>query len=147
MKIAPPSSAAATAGLALLASGKHPVTPFQQRVLQALCQVPAGKVTTYKHLAAKVQCGSQQAVGQALRRNPYGPTVPCHRVVAHARTLGGFGGARNGVKLEKKRHLLEQEGVVFDDDGDRVSQSCIFDFLEEDEATEEQEDEEATVSS
>lgn len=131
MKIAaPPLSSAA--GLALLASGKHPVTPFQQRVLQALCQVPAGKVTTYKYLAAHVQCGSQQAVGQALRRNPYAPAVPCHRVVAHARTLGGFGGARNGTKLDKKRQLLEQEGVVFEDDSSRVAQACIFDFINED---------------
>ena len=132
MKIAAPSAAA---GLALLASGKHPVTPFQQRVLQALCHVPAGKVTTYKYLAAHVQCGSQQAVGQALRRNPYAPVVPCHRVVAHARTLGGFGGARNGAKLDKKRRLLEQEGVVFDehDDNNRVAQACIFDFIHKEE--------------
>ena len=138
MKIAaPPLSSAA--GLALLASGKHPVTPFQQRVLQALCQVPAGKVTTYKYLAAHVQCKSQQAVGQALRRNPYAPVVPCHRVVAHARTLGGFGGARNGTKLDKKRQLLEQEGVVFEDDNNsRVAQACIFDFINKED--DEQED-------
>lgn len=136
MKNAAPSSAAA-AGLALLASGKHPVTPFQQRVLQALCHVPTGKVTTYKYLAAHVQCGSQQAVGQALRRNPYAPAVPCHRVVAHARTLGGFGGARNGTKLDKKRKLLEQEGVMFDEnDNNRVAQACIFDFIHEKEDTE-----------
>ena len=118
------------AGLALLASGKHPVTPFQSKVLQALCHVPEGKVTTYKYLAQRVKCGSQQAVGQALRRNPYAPQVPCHRVVSHSRTLGGFGGARNGAKIDKKRQLLENEGVEFDAN-DNVAPSCIFDFTEE----------------
>jgi len=114
-------------GLALLASGKHPVTPFQKKVLQALCLVPEGKVTTYKYLARKVDCASHQAVGQALKRNPYAPMVACHRVVAHSRHLGGFGGARDGVKLDKKRKLLEQEGVLFDEEGN-VAISSIFDF-------------------
>lgn len=30
---------------------------------------------------------------QALRRNPYAPDVPCHRVVTTALTLGGFDGS------------------------------------------------------
>ena len=114
-------------GLASLASGKHSVTPFQKKVLQALCLVPEGKVTTYKYLAQKVNCASHQAVGQALRRNPYAPVVACHRVVAHSRQLGGFGGARDGVKLEKKRKLLEEEGVLFDEQGN-VAMASIFDF-------------------
>eukprot|EP00977_Amphora_coffeiformis_P010623 scaffold2501_cov174-Amphora_coffeaeformis.AAC.19 len=114
-------------GLDLLASGKHPVTPFQKKVLQALCLVPEGKVTTYKYLAQEVNCASHQAVGQALRRNPYAPVVACHRVVAHSRQLGGFGGARDGVKLDKKRKLLQKEGVLFDEEGN-VAISSIFDF-------------------
>ena len=118
------------AGLKLLASNKHSVTPFQRQVLQALCLVPSGKVTTYKHLAQHIHCKSNQAVGQALRRNPYAPTVPCHRVVAHSRTLGGFGGTRSGAKLDKKRKLLEQEGVVFED-GDKVATCSIYDFLDD----------------
>jgi methylated-DNA-[protein]-cysteine S-methyltransferase len=70
------------AALKLLESGAKPLTGFQRKVLQALCRVPAGHVTTYKHLAQSIHCCSNQAVGQALRRNPYAPTVPCHRVVA-----------------------------------------------------------------
>lgn len=116
-------------GLSLLASGKKPVTPFQHKVLEALCTVPEGKVTTYKYLAKKVDCGSHQAVGQALRKNPYAPIVPCHRVVATTRGLGGFGGAREGPKLEKKRRLLEEEGVYFDENG-AVAWDCIYDFAE-----------------
>lgn len=117
-------------GLALLASGRQSVTPFQRKVLEALCHVPEGKVTTYKNLAKHINCKSHQAVGQALRRNPYAPIVPCHRVVAHSRGLGGFSGAREGAKLEKKRGLLENEGVLFEKDG-TVEESCIFDFTTE----------------
>ena len=126
----------APAGMALLASGKQPVTPFQLKVLEALCKVPRGKVTTYTNLAQYVKCGSRQAVGQALRRNPYSPQVPCHRVVAYSRTLGGFGGARDGVKIDKKRQILKDEGVLFDEDG-LVAQSCIFDFTSAAESEEE----------
>jgi methylated-DNA-[protein]-cysteine S-methyltransferase len=118
-----------TPGLTLLASGQKPITPFQRSVLEALCLVPEGKVTTYKYLAMKINCKSQQAVGQALNRNPYAPAVPCHRVVAHSRSLGGFSGARDGPKLEKKRKLLEEEGVHFDSNGN-VSWDCVFDFSE-----------------
>jgi methylated-DNA-[protein]-cysteine S-methyltransferase len=74
--------AAAAAARKLLDSGTKPLTCFQRKVLQALCRVPAGHVTTYKQLAQSIHCSSTQAVGQALRRNPYAPTVPCHRVVA-----------------------------------------------------------------
>jgi methylated-DNA-[protein]-cysteine S-methyltransferase len=127
IKAKPASSNMKSAGLALLRSGPHSVTPFQQRVLQALCDVPEGQVTTYKSLAEHVGCKSNQAVGQALRRNPYGPTVPCHRVVATTRQLGGAYGTRQGVKIDKKRQLLESEGVSFDEEG-LVDSTCIFRF-------------------
>jgi methylated-DNA-[protein]-cysteine S-methyltransferase len=88
-------------------------TPFQRRVYEALCRVPVGKVTTYKHLAAAVGCGSCQAVGQALRRNPHAPAIPCHRVVASDGSLGGFGGCTTGSQIQNKRDLLRLEGVLF----------------------------------
>lgn len=110
-------------------NAKPKLTPFQRTVYTVLCQVPSGRVTTYKHLAVAVHCGSSQAVGQALRRNPHAPIVPCHRVVASNRTLGGFGGQIAGAKLDKKRMLLEKEGVRFDSSG-RVEESCLFDFSE-----------------
>lgn len=49
------------------------VTPFQRKVYDAISTIPRGKVTTYKDLARAVGCGSTQAVGQALKRNPLGP--------------------------------------------------------------------------
>ncbi len=88
-----------------------------QRVYAALQQVPAGRVTTYGALARAVGTGSARAVGQALRRNPFAPTVPCHRVIAADLRLGGFNGALTGTPLLRKRQLLAAEGVLFDAQG------------------------------
>ena len=99
---------------------KPKVTPFQQRVYDACSRIPKGKVASYGTLAAEIDCGSSQAVGQALRRNPFAPDVPCHRVVNANRELHGFGGHTHGEKLDQKRELLLSEGVEFDADG-RVS--------------------------
>lgn len=100
-------------------------TPFQKKVYAALRRVPRGRVTTYQELAAGVGCRSAQAVGQALKRNPYAPKVPCHRVIAADLTPGGFmgrpacnamrniAGRRSGSALRRKLKLLAEEGVRF----------------------------------
>ena len=89
------------------------MTSFQQRVYERLREVPSGRVTTYAHLAAAVGCGSPRAVGQALRRNPFAPEVPCHRVVKADLTPGGFQGHAAGAARQRKTRLLAQEGVLF----------------------------------
>jgi methylated-DNA-[protein]-cysteine S-methyltransferase len=48
-----------------------------------------------------------------LNKNPYAPAVPCHRVVGSDGSLTGFAGG-----IEKKKELLEKEGVAMR--GDRV---------------------------
>ena len=101
------------------------VTAFQSRVYAALCKVPAGKATTYGALARQIGCRSAQAVGQALRVNPFAPRVPCHRVVAADGSLCGFSGKREGDMILKKRQLLESEGVRFRADC-RVSPECMI---------------------
>lgn len=85
------------------------LTDFQRRVYLALLDIPQGTTITYGELARRVGCRSAQAVGQALRRNPFAPDVPCHRVVAADGSLGGYNGAREGAELERKRQLLESE--------------------------------------
>ncbi|RFU77893.1 methylated-dna-- -cysteine methyltransferase, partial [Trichoderma arundinaceum] len=67
-------------------------TDFEKRVWTALCQIPRGRVTTYGLLSAYLGT-SPRAVGNALRRNPFAPDVPCHRVVATGGSLGGFKGS------------------------------------------------------
>ena len=82
------------------------LSPFRQRVLQALCGVPPGAVVTYGELARQVGAPSAaRAVGQALHHNPVAPIVPCHRVVGASGALTGYGGG-----LDMKRLLLRLEG-------------------------------------
>ena len=89
------------------------VTAFQRKVYEATRRIPRGKVSTYGLVARSIGCASAQAVGQAHRRNPYAPRVPCHRVIASNLTLGGFAGRTEGPRLGDKRRLLAREGVVF----------------------------------
>lgn len=85
------------------------ITPFQRRVYLELLNVPSGETLTYGELARRIGCRSAQAVGQVLKRNPFAPDVPCHRVVAADGSLGGYNGMREGGQIERKRRLLEQE--------------------------------------
>lgn len=87
------------------------ITPFQKRVYLALLEVPSGTTISYGELARRIGCRSAQAVGQALKRNPFAPDVPCHRVVAADGSLGGYNGRRDGEQLERKRQLLEKERI------------------------------------
>ena len=82
------------------------VTPFTLRVLSAAARIAYGCVTSYGEIARGIGAPtSSRAVGGALGRNPVPIIVPCHRVVTHARRLGGFTG---GVAF--KRTLLQLEG-------------------------------------
>mgnify|MGYP002868621324 FL=1 len=85
------------------------ITEFQRRVYLELLNVPRGTTISYGELARRIGCGSAQAVGQALKRNPFAPDVPCHRVIAKDCSIGGFDGQRTGEKIEKKKRLLEAE--------------------------------------
>ena len=93
------------------------VTPFRRKVYEALLEVPRGCVTTYGLLARRVGCASSQAVGGALRANPFAPAVPCHRVIAGDLAVGGFCGCRAGEAILRKIALLKSEGVPLDGAG------------------------------
>jgi len=94
---------------------EHPITPFQRQVYEAVRQIPAGRVMTYQGVARAIGCTSCQAVGQALKRNPFAPAVPCHRVIKSDLSLGGFVGQRHGEEIDRKLALLAGEGVLFVD--------------------------------
>ena len=104
------------------------VTDFEQRVYQMVSRVPAGHVTTYARLAAAIDCGSAQAVGQALKRNPFAPEVPCHRVIRTDLTIGGYAGQTDGEKLNTKLTLLRKEGVEFGSDGKLITSEVLHLF-------------------
>ncbi|KAI0911059.1 6-O-methylguanine DNA methyltransferase [Ustulina deusta] len=95
-------------------------TVFEKKVWTLLCQIPPGSVSTYGLMASHLG-SSPRAVGNALRRNPFAPQVPCHRVVATGGALGGFKGypSKNGegVTIGEKKSLLRKEGVKIDEKG------------------------------
>lgn len=118
-------------------SQKSQLTSFQRRVYNALLKIPRGKVTTYKILARYLKCRSCQAVGQALRRNPFAPKVPCHRVIASNLSLGGFSatgglacngqGYRKRKNIKRKLQLLADEGLKFEN-GRLANPDLIYRF-------------------
>ena len=81
-------------------------TPFQQRVWEALKDIPYGEITTYGRLAATLGLvpGASRAVGLANGKNPVSIIVPCHRVVGSTGSLTGYGGG-----LDRKQRLLDHE--------------------------------------
>jgi AraC family transcriptional regulator of adaptative response/methylated-DNA-[protein]-cysteine methyltransferase len=80
-------------------------TLFQQRVWQALREIPVGSTVSYSGLAQRLGAPkSARAVAQACAANALAVAIPCHRVV---RSDGGLSGYRWGI--ERKRVLLERE--------------------------------------
>ena len=84
---------------------------FDERVWKLMERIPRGNITTYGQIARKLNTKAYRAVGNACRKNPYAPRVPCHRVVRSDGTIGGFGGKTSGKTVEEKTLLLREENV------------------------------------
>jgi len=83
-------------------------TVFQQRVWQALREIPVGSTASYRDVAQRIGAPKAvRAVAQACASNTLAVAIPCHRVV---RTDGALSGYRWGV--ERKRALLQREGAL-----------------------------------
>ncbi|KAG2511653.1 hypothetical protein JM16_008185 [Phytophthora kernoviae] len=106
------------------------ITLFESRVYELISTIPEGKVSTYGGVAQALQSGPR-CVGQALRKNPFAPEVPCHRVVAASLGIGGFQGStgEDSPCIQKKRTLLAKEGVNFTADH-RIDAACVHEFKE-----------------
>jgi O-6-methylguanine DNA methyltransferase len=84
-------------------------TEFQKSVWNALRKISTGKTKSYGEIAQAIgRPGAVRAVGGACGANPIPVLVPCHRVLAANKKLGGFSGGLNW-----KRKLLTREGVMF----------------------------------
>ncbi|KAL4239651.1 hypothetical protein ACF0H5_000458 [Mactra antiquata] len=73
-----------------------------------LREVPFGKTVSYRTLAG--MCGNMKAcraVGQAMRNNPVGLVIPCHRVIQEGGKLGNY---HHGTRNKVKEWLLRHEG-------------------------------------
>lgn len=80
-------------------------TAFQQRVWQALRDIPPGSTASYAEIAERIGSPkSVRAVAQACGANALAVAIPCHRVV---RSDGALSGYRWGV--ERKSALLKRE--------------------------------------
>ena len=84
---------------------------FNEKVWNLMKRIPEGKVTTYKIIAGELKTKAYRAVGNACRRNPNPPYIPCHRVVKSNGKIGGFKGKTSGVYIQKKSSLLKKEGI------------------------------------
>jgi len=81
-------------------------TAFQERVWQALREIPPGATVTYAQVAARIgQPKATRAVAQACAANHLAVAIPCHRVIRRGGELSGY---RWGV--DRKRELLTREG-------------------------------------
>jgi len=80
-------------------------TAFQQRVWQALREIPVGSTASYSEIARRIGAPkASRAVAQACAGNMLAVAIPCHRVVRNDGDLSGY---RWGVP--RKRALLERE--------------------------------------
>ena len=85
-------------------------TKFQLMVWKYLIKIPPGEVKTYKEIAKDLKKpNSARAIANACAKNPYAPTIPCHRVIRSDGKLGGYSGY-GGVKRKEK--LLKKEGYL-----------------------------------
>lgn len=82
-------------------------TAFQERVWQALRDIPTGSTASYAQIAERIGMPKAfRAVAQACGANSLAVAIPCHRVV---RSNGELSGYRWGV--ERKRQLLARENL------------------------------------
>ena len=80
-------------------------TAFQQRVWQALREIPVGETASYSEIAHRIGAlRSFRAVAGACSANTLAVAIPCHRVVRNDGSLSGY---RWGV--ERKAELLRRE--------------------------------------
>ena len=81
-------------------------TAFQKSVWNALRKISLGRTKSYGEIARAIgRPKAVRAVGGACGANPVPVLVPCHRVLAANKKLGGFSGG-----LDWKRKLLAREG-------------------------------------
>lgn len=81
-------------------------TDFQEKVWNALKQIPYGETRSYKDIAIAIgKPKAMRAVGMANNRNPIMIVIPCHRVIGANGQLIGYGG---GLDVKEKLLTLEK---------------------------------------
>lgn len=90
------------------------ITPFRKAVLDILCTIKFGNLSTYGEIGLQIAefwgipKMSAQAVGNAVGWNPISIIIPCHRVIGSNGDLVGYGGG-----IQNKKALLKLESFMF----------------------------------
>ena len=81
-------------------------TAFQQRVWQALREIPVGETMSYSEVARRIGAPkATRAVAGACAANKLAVAIPCHRVIRNDGSLAGYAWG-----VERRRALLDREG-------------------------------------
>ena len=84
-------------------------TPFEQKVLKAVCRIPYGQTASYKDIAIIIgKPKAVRAVASAIARNKLLIIIPCHRVI---RSDGKIGKYRGGEKLKEQLLVFEKQNL------------------------------------
>jgi AraC family transcriptional regulator of adaptative response/methylated-DNA-[protein]-cysteine methyltransferase len=82
-------------------------TAFQQRVWQALREIPVGTTASYAEIAQRIGAPKAvRAVAGACAANKLAVAIPCHRVVRNDGALSGYAWG-----VDRKRVLLDREAA------------------------------------
>ncbi|HEY4787585.1 MAG TPA: methylated-DNA--[protein]-cysteine S-methyltransferase [Bacteroidales bacterium] len=77
-------------------------TEFQLKVWEALLKIPSGCLTSYRHIAERINHPkASRAVGTAIGDNPVAFLIPCHRVIQSSGAIGDYhwGSTRKAVMI------------------------------------------------
>ena len=86
----------------------EPISELQRRVYETARTIPRGSAASYGEVARRAGFPrAARAVGTAMKQNPFGLLIPCHRVIGAGGRIGGWSGA----SIARKQRLLELEGV------------------------------------
>lgn len=86
------------------------MTEFEKKVLRVVLKIPLGELRTYKWVAKKVgRPKAFRAVGNVLRKNPFPIFIPCHRVIASSKKIGGY-----SLGKDLKKTLINLEKRIKD---------------------------------
>lgn len=93
---------------------------FNQSVWQVVRQIPAGRVSTYGHVARLIPLPPEMSEGDYRAwgaRWVGGAMAACPEDVPWWRVINSQGkiSLRSGTGKQRQRELLEEEGVVFDE--------------------------------
>jgi methylated-DNA-protein-cysteine methyltransferase-like protein len=101
---------------------KHGNPEYRERVYKIVRRIPRGRVMTYGQIAELLGEGyTPRTVGFAMHSSPDG--TPWHRVL---NAQGATSTGRIVLPHDKQQRLLEQEGVVFNQNNRCDLETCLF---------------------